>query len=105
MCLGIPMQVERVEPGFAWVREDSLAELIRVETALIEAPKIGDWLLIFLKSAREVLTKERAAEIKQAQHLVAQVMSGAQQLDQSVDFALPSQMNEQTLHELLGLKK
>lgn len=105
MCLGIPMQVERVEEGFAWVREDASAELMRVETALIASPQVGDWLLTFLSSAREHLTAERAQEIKQTQALVAQAMSGAQQVDHAVDFVLPSQMDAQALHELLGLKK
>lgn len=103
MCLGIPMQVEQVSEGRVWVRATAEDALQVIETALIGTPKVGDWLLVFLGSAREVLSVERVAEIRQAQALIAQAMTGSYQTDTAVDFALPSHMSQSQLQQLLGL--
>lgn len=108
MCFGIPMQVQRVEEGFAWVRDDALpdahlgANFKRVETQLIETPKIGDWLLIFIDSAREIISPERAQEVKLTHELLAQAMAGATEFDDAVNFVLPSQMPPEELTQLVN---
>lgn len=61
MCIAIPMQVIRSEPGHAWVR--GRGELRRVDTALLGERSPGDWLLVFLDSARESIDAGRAAEV------------------------------------------
>ena len=53
MWLGLPMQVETLEPGFAWVC--GRGERRRVDVALVGNCQPGDWLLVFLDSARELL--------------------------------------------------
>lgn len=103
MCIGIPMQVVRVEAGFAHVRshiDDNATQ--RVETALITPPQVGDWLLVFIDSARDIISAERAAEICQTHQLLAQVMGGQGTGSDAVDFALPSQMDARTVQQLTG---
>ncbi len=58
MCIGIPMQVERVEGTRAWCRGRSGAAWI--DLMLVGAVRPGDWLLTYLGAAREVLDPVRA---------------------------------------------
>ncbi|MFZ5464423.1 MAG: HypC/HybG/HupF family hydrogenase formation chaperone, partial [Pseudomonadota bacterium] len=74
MCIGIPMQVESVEPGHAWVV--GRGERRRVETALVAPVFAGDWLLVFLDGARERIDAQRAAEIGAALDLLADALGG-----------------------------
>lgn len=60
MCIGIPMQVLEVREAQALCEGAGRQEL--VNTLLIDTPEVGDWLLVFLGSAREILTPEQAAE-------------------------------------------
>ena len=53
MCIGIPMQVLAVEPGFAHV--EGRGETRRVSTLLVGDCVAGQWLLVFLNDAREVI--------------------------------------------------
>ncbi|MBS9781273.1 MAG: HypC/HybG/HupF family hydrogenase formation chaperone [Gammaproteobacteria bacterium] len=104
MCIGMPMQVQTIETGFAWVRNPENNELIRVETALLDKLHCDDWVLVFLNSAREILTTERANEILQTQQLIAQAMNGNYDKDNAeVDYTLPSQMDTDTLNKMLGI--
>ncbi|TWH76602.1 hydrogenase expression/formation protein HypC [Azomonas agilis] len=64
MCIGIPMQVVALESLRALCTAD--AETRWVDIRLIDVPQIGDWLLVFLDSAREILTPERAGQIQEA---------------------------------------
>jgi hydrogenase expression/formation protein HypC len=109
MCMGIPMQVLDVTPGYARVR--GRGEVKTVETALIDAPVAGDWLLVFLDSARERISAERAAEVDATLDLVAQAMAGLQGLPTPADplgaaappgFELPSAMSADQLAALTG---
>lgn len=90
MCIAIPMQVTRAEPGHAWVQGRGQRE--RVDTALVGDCAPGDWLLVFLGSARERIDAARAAEVNALLDLVEQAAHG------SVDggdpgFSLPSSMS------------
>jgi hydrogenase expression/formation protein HypC len=64
MCIGLPMQVVSVEPGYALCQ--GMGEKRRVDTLLVGEQPVGSWLLVFLDSAREVLSELDARRIQQA---------------------------------------
>ena len=64
MCIGIPMQV--VEPGHGFAHCEGLGLSRRVNTLLVGDQSPGTWLLVFLDSAREVISAEDAARIGDA---------------------------------------
>ncbi|MEW5834407.1 MAG: HypC/HybG/HupF family hydrogenase formation chaperone [Pseudomonadota bacterium] len=99
MCIGIPMQVERIDGPLVWVA--GRGELRRVETALIGPVAVGDWLLVFLGSARERLDAQRAAEVNAALDLLDAAMKGAGAADAAA-FELPSSMSHAALALLTG---
>lgn len=88
MCIGLPMCVTGIEPGHAWCAGRD--ELRRVNTALVGTVAVGDWLLVFLGDAREVISAQRAAEVNAALDLVLGAMSGGDSAGE-VGFVLPSQ--------------
>jgi hydrogenase expression/formation protein HypC len=98
--MGIPMQVVSLSPGHALVR--GRGETKTVNTALIAPAQVGDWLLVFIDSARDIISPERAAEVNATLDLVATVMCG---LDGSAPagFDLPSAMSADQLAALAGL--
>jgi hydrogenase expression/formation protein HypC len=104
MCIGLPMQVQSVSPGHALVQ--GRGETRKVNTALVVPPAPGDWLLVFLDSARESLSPERAAEINAALDLLADAMAGLlpgpYSLAADPGFALPSAMSAAQLAALTG---
>lgn len=105
MCLGIPMQVLRVEPGHAVCQ--GRGEKRRVTTALVGDVVVGDWVLIFLNDAREIIDAQRAVEVNAALNWVQDAMSGqghAVVRDEEIGFMLPSQMNLHDLQKMTGDK-
>ena len=100
MCIGIPMQVMLVEPGFANVAGRS--ETRRVGTRLIGDCDIGDWLLVFLDDARELITPERAAEVNATLDLLATAIGQAESatIPDDPGFALPSAMDVQAVQRM-----
>jgi hydrogenase expression/formation protein HypC len=58
------MQVVSVEPGYALCQ--GMGESRRVDTLLVGEQPVGSWLLVFLDSAREVLSELDAGRIQQA---------------------------------------
>ncbi|MES9942020.1 MAG: HypC/HybG/HupF family hydrogenase formation chaperone [Candidatus Thiodiazotropha sp. 6PLUC1] len=64
MCIGIPMQVVSCEGSY--VLCEGMGESRRVDTLLVGDQQPGSWLLVFLDSAREVLSEQRADQIRQA---------------------------------------
>ena len=99
MCIGIPMQVLSLEPGHALC--DGRGERRRVRTALVGDPWPGDWLLVFLDSAQERISPERAAEVNATLDLLAAVQAG-EDGDRDAAFALPSQLSAADLSALTG---
>jgi hydrogenase expression/formation protein HypC len=97
MCIGLPMQVLSVSPGFAHVL--GRGERQRVNTALIDPPAVGDWLLVFIDTAREHLDAARAAEINATLDLVEASLRG-EPADAEAGFVLPSSMSTRQLAPL-----
>jgi hydrogenase expression/formation protein HypC len=83
MCIGIPMQVLANEPGFALC--EGMGERRRVETLLVGEQPPGSWLLVFLGSAREVLSEADARQIGDALQALELVMQGGMQGDGAID--------------------
>jgi hydrogenase expression/formation protein HypC len=94
------MQVLATEPGFATCAGRG-GEQRRVRTALVGAVAPGDWLLIFIDSAQEHISAERAAEVNATLDLLQAANSG-QALDPFADvgFELPSRWSTAELQAL-----
>lgn len=104
MCVGVPMQVDTVEPGFAWA--SGRGERRRVALALVGECQPGDWLLVFLDHARERIDAVRAAEIGSALALLDAALAGEVASAQAAaDFALPSQQTAAALAALTNARK
>lgn len=99
MCIGLPMRVLAVEPGFA---QCAGREERRVSTALVGTCAPGDWLLVFLDSARARLDATRAAEIDATLDLLQAALSSVPDAPPDASFALPSSMSGEQLAALLG---
>jgi hydrogenase expression/formation protein HypC len=93
------MQVTATEPGHA--RCAWRGETRRVRTALTGELQVGDWVLVFLDSAQERISPERAAEVDAALAMLAAANTG-QAFDADGAFALPSQMSHEQLMALSG---
>lgn len=99
MCIGIPMQVLRTEPGHAVCAGGG--EERRVRTALTGDLVPGEWVLVFLDSAQERISADRAAEVEATLALLVAAQAGLAP-DAPVAFALPSQMTPEQLQALSG---
>ena len=73
MCIGLPMQIKEI--GFASAICEGMGMRREVDTLLIGDQPIGTWVLVFLNSAREVLTEENAKKITDAVKAVDMVMT------------------------------
>lgn len=102
MCIGIPLQVLSLEPGHA-VCSDA-GQPRRVRTALVgDGLQPGDWLLVFIDSAVERLTPERAAEIRHTLALLADVLApDSTAAPAAPGFDLPSRWTTAQLRALAG---
>lgn len=83
MCLGVPMRVVSVEGSWAACRADGRAE--RVDLSLVGRVAPGDWLLVFLGAAREVLDEDAALKIAAALRGLEAVMAGGDAGDAFAD--------------------
>lgn len=99
MCIGIPMQVIATEPGHA--RCAGRGEMRRVNTALVGTVAADEWLLIFIDSAQERISSERAQEINGTLDLMEAALQG-DSLDGDAAFPLPSAMSREQLLALSG---
>jgi len=64
MCIGIPMQVVEVATGRALCADGEQSTW--VDTRLVEGVQTGRWLLVFAGAARELISAERAAQVRNA---------------------------------------
>lgn len=100
MCIGIPMQVIRLEAGHAWVA--GRGEVQRVDTALVGGCAERDWLLVFLGAARERIDEARAAEVNAVLDLLQGALAGHPDAIAEAGFELPSRMDSATLAAITG---
>lgn len=74
MCMGIPMQV--VQAGFGSAICNHGYEQRQIDTMLVADVQPGDWVLVFIDAAREVITADDAARINNALSSLTSVMNG-----------------------------
>jgi hydrogenase expression/formation protein HypC len=104
MCIGLPLRVIATTPGRAVC--EGRGEVREVETALVGECEVGEWLLVFLGSARERIGAGRAAEVNAALDLLSATFDGdARSLDDhasNLGFALPSATSAEQLAAFAG---
>lgn len=79
MCIGIPMQVLEQRQGSALCAYRG--ESTWIDMMLVGEQPIGSWVLVFLNTAREVLSEEKAQHITNALQALGLAMQGETQLD------------------------
>lgn len=79
MCIGLPMQV--IQSGFGFALCDYQGEQRQVDTILVGDQPEGTWLLVFINSAREVISVEQAEKIGDALKAVSLAMQGETAVD------------------------
>lgn len=103
MCIALPARVLTLEAGHAWV--DTREGRRLVSTALVGEVEPGDWLLVFLDSARSVIDAERAAEVDTMLDLLQAAMgtlgAGSAGAHEPL-FTLPSALDAAALAALTG---
>jgi hydrogenase expression/formation protein HypC len=72
MCIGLPMQIK--EKSFGYALCEGMGITREVDTLLVGDLPIDTWVLVFLKSAREVLSEENAKKIADAVKAVDLIM-------------------------------
>jgi hydrogenase expression/formation protein HypC len=73
------MQVISFQGNYALCQRDNETQLIDIQ--LIHKPAIGDWLLVFIDAAREIISAEQAYHIKNALHALTLSLQGEQNID------------------------
>lgn len=74
MCVGVPMKILSVNGIAATARGAEQTEL--VDLSLTPDAAIGDWVLVFLGAAREIVTEEDAIKIARALGGLRSLMNG-----------------------------
>ena len=80
MCLGIPMQVLSSDFGFARCLDSGGSEH-EIDVRLVGDIGEGDWVLVFLGAAREILDPQTAKRISDALTALDLVMKGETDID------------------------
>jgi hydrogenase expression/formation protein HypC len=96
------MEVLSVNAGFAQVQ--GRGEQRRVKTALLDGCVPGQWVLVFLEDAREIISAQRALEVNATLDMLQAVMDPNSDVAVSQEpvFALPSDMDADALKRLTG---
>ena len=79
MCIGIPMQVVEQHEDSATCIYHGQESVI--DTMLVGSQPVGTWLLVFLDTAREVLSEQKARQIANALEAMRLAMQGDSQID------------------------
>ncbi len=74
MCLGIPMQIVSCQGSTALCEIQGVQH--QIDLSLVGGQPVGQWVLVFLGAAREVISSERAKQVQQALLAVESVMRG-----------------------------
>ena len=92
------MCVQAVRPGYATVA--SRGQQLDVNTALVDEVGPGDWVLVFLDAAREIISAERAAEVNATLDLLQAALRGGPAHEPA--FELPSRLTAAQIAALAG---
>lgn len=79
MCIGIPMQIieQRGESAVCVYRgQESLIDMM-----LIGEQPVGSWILVFLDTAREAISAQKAQQIADALEAMRLAMQGETRID------------------------
>jgi hydrogenase expression/formation protein HypC len=79
MCIGIPMRVIEAQAHFAICESGETRK--RVNTLFVGDVEPGQWLLVFLDTAREILTEAQARQLQDALLAVDAVINGNTDVD------------------------
>lgn len=79
MCIGIPMKITAYQGEWAVCECDGEQRLI--DMMLVGKQDIGVWVLVFLDTAREIVSEDLAAQIADALQAVRLAMSGETRFD------------------------
>jgi hydrogenase maturation protein HypF len=85
MCLGIPGRVVEIVPGYAGqlALVDVVGAQRRVNVGMLETtPGSGDWLLIHMGFALEIIDADRAEQAMAGLELMGQARADGPQADQ-----------------------
>ena len=95
MCIGIPMQV--IEQRFGQALCEGMGQKRLVDTLLVGDQPEGTWLLVFLQSAREVISEADAQRIADAVLAVNELMDPQRSMTDDA-----SAMIDQLFPDLVG---
>jgi len=79
MCIGIPMKITAYQGEWAVCECDGEQRLI--DMMLVGKQALGVWVLVFLDTAREIVSEQQAAQIADALQAVRLVMSGETRIE------------------------
>lgn len=80
MCIGIPMQVVEAHGLYAICQDPQ--GTMEVDTRLVGQARAGQWLLVFLGTAREILDETTALSMRDAVSAMQRIMTGDTRVDQ-----------------------
>jgi hydrogenase expression/formation protein HypC len=77
MCIGVPMRVEKIEGLRAWCVNEEEQVQEWADLSLLETlPQTGDWVVVFMGSAREVVEPERLQALLDARAAMRAALTG-----------------------------
>lgn len=77
MCIGIPMRVEKVEGLRAFCVNEQEQQEAWADLGLLERlPEVGEWVVVFMGAAREIIAPERLQMLLDARAAMHAALSG-----------------------------
>lgn len=83
MCVGIPMQLTAIDGIAGHATDKGTAQLL--DLSLLPQAQVGDWVLGFLGTAREILPESEALLILKALDGMSSIMAGGDAGDAFAD--------------------
>lgn len=83
MCVGIPMRLLAID-GIAGRSQDGDRETL-IDLSLLPEARVGDWVLGFLGTARDILPETEALLIRKALDGLSAIMAGGEAGDAFAD--------------------
>ena len=76
MCIGVPMKILSCDELVAVCRNDEENRDETVDLSLIGTQKAGDWILVFMGAAREVIEPDLLESVLQARKAMFAALNG-----------------------------